>query len=70
VAPLSDLIQWSKPILNKNNHPNSIHGLICLKGGDLTEEIANSKTHPHIFSIVHYFPEKYFEEKYVVHVTF
>jgi 16S rRNA (guanine527-N7)-methyltransferase len=70
VAPLSDLIQWSKPILNKNNHPNFIHGLICLKGGDLTEEIANSKTHPHIFSIYQYFPEKYFEEKYVLQVAF
>lgn len=67
VAPLRDLIKWSKPLLKKNA---STHGLICLKGGDLTEEISNSKTRPRIFSIYQYFPEKYFGEKYVVQVTF
>lgn len=70
VAPLSDLIKWSKPLLRKNNHQDSASGLICLKGGDLTEEIAQSNTRPRIFPIHQYFPEKYFEEKYLVQVTF
>lgn len=70
VAPLSDLIKWSKPLLRKNKHQGFVSGLICLKGGDLTEEIAQSKTRPKIFPIHHYFPEICFEEKYVVQVTF
>lgn len=69
VAPLSDLIKWSRPLLKKN-HPDALSGLICLKGGDLTKEIGQSNTRPHIFPINPYFPEKYFEEKYVVQVTF
>lgn len=68
VAPLSDLIKWSRPLLNKKRDPALLHGLICLKGGDLTEEIAAGKTHPHIYPLRQYFTEKYFLEKYILQV--
>lgn len=68
VAPLSDLIKWSRPLLNKRNNLTELHGLICLKGGDLNEEIDRSKILPHIYPIHPHFHEKFFEEKYVLHV--
>ena len=43
-------------------------GLICLKGGDLSREISESKTKPRIREIFEIFPEEYFKEKYILYV--
>lgn len=69
VAPLGDLWQWAKPLLrNERRMEEFKNGLICLKGGDLTEEIAASRLRPHIREINSFFPEPYFEQKYVLYV--
>ena len=71
VAPLKELWQWSKPLLKRPSHPVSkgeACGLICLKGGDLTSEIAESNCRPRITEIHSLFPEAYFEEKFVLQV--
>lgn len=71
VAPLKELWQWSKPLLkrSRSGHPqDEANGLICLKGGDLTEEIAASGCRPRITEIHSLFPEPYFEEKYILQV--
>ncbi|PUZ29256.1 16S rRNA (guanine(527)-N(7))-methyltransferase RsmG [Chitinophaga parva] len=73
VAPLADLWRWSKPLVKSSNrsvNDPSIHrpGLICLKGGDLHEEISMSGTRPVLTHIYDLFPEDYFKEKYVVYV--
>ena len=51
VASLKDLWFWSKPLLKKKpaDEPKKITGLICLKGGDLTNEIAESGCTPKSF---------------------
>ena len=46
------------------------HGLICLKGGDLSAEISESGCRPHLMEIYEIFPEEYFKEKYLLHVPF
>ncbi|RAI98404.1 16S rRNA (guanine527-N7)-methyltransferase [Chitinophaga skermanii] len=69
VAPLKDLWFWSKPVLKKSSPEhwvNMKHGLICLKGGDLGQEISESGTRPMLTEIYELFPEEYFKEKYVV----
>lgn len=71
VAPLKELWQWSKPLLKRPANPVSKReacGLICLKGGDLSSEIAESNCRPRITEIHSLFPETYFEEKYVLQV--
>lgn len=69
VAPLSDLWKWAKPLLrNERKLEDFKNGLICLKGGDLTEEIAVSGLRPHVTEIQTLFPEEYFHEKFVVYV--
>jgi 16S rRNA (guanine527-N7)-methyltransferase len=43
-------------------------GLICLKGGDLSNEIQESGTRPNIISIYDLFKEEYFKEKNLLFV--
>ena len=67
VAPLKDLWFWSKPLLKKENQPR---GLICLKGGDLSQEISDSQCKPRIWEIEKIFPEPFFKDKYLLHVAY
>ena len=69
VAPLKELWQWSKPLVTKNKNvempvPN---GLICLKGGDLTQEIFESGCKPFVWEIEKIFTEGYFDKKYMLY---
>ena len=67
VAPLGDLWRWSSPLLRKTKSTSPTpNGLICLKGGDLTEEIAASGCKPFVWEIQKIFPEEYFKEKYLL----
>ena len=74
VAPLKDLWSWSLPILKAKGQGTPamagdekiFGGLICLKGGDLTEEIKVSGLHPYIWKIDEIFEEEFFKEKYVL----
>ncbi len=70
VAPLSELWTWARPLLKNERHPSAHHknGLICLKGGDLTEEIASSGLKPHVWEISTFFGEPWFEQKFMVYV--
>ena len=73
VAPLKDLWRWSKPLLK--NRKSKIEnrklqpGLICLKGGDLAQEISDSNTRPRVVEIFEIFREEYFKEKYILYVS-
>lgn len=65
-APLADLFTWTlKNISPKNNHsiPN---GIICLKGGDLTEELKPFIKNVHTEPVTSFIPEPVFEEKFIV----
>lgn len=75
VAPLADLWRWAKPLLKKGEGrwgsgeelvvPN---GLICLKGGDLAQEIADSGCRPRIMEVYEIFNVEVFREKYILYV--
>jgi 16S rRNA (guanine527-N7)-methyltransferase len=72
VASLKDLWHWSRPLLNRQPAAGNSHsegGLICLKGGDLSKEIQESGLRPHVVEIHQLFPEEYFREKYLLHVS-
>jgi 16S rRNA (guanine527-N7)-methyltransferase len=69
VAPLKDLWHWSKPLLKKAPAHEQQAGLICLKGGDLTQEIADSGCRPRLTNLYKLFPEEYFQEKHIVIVN-
>lgn len=50
----------------KNALPN---GLICLKGGDLSEEVKPFEKSAEEYSLTNYFEEEFFETKKIVYVT-
>lgn len=69
VAPLTDLWRWSKPLLrNERKMEDFKNGLICLKGGDLADEIAVSGLRPRMTEVFSLFPEPYFNEKFILYV--
>ncbi len=77
VAPLKDLIRWSYPLLKKRRFETKddegeriFHsGLICLKGGDLSQEISESGARPRIIELNSLFEENFFKEKYLLYTT-
>jgi 16S rRNA (guanine527-N7)-methyltransferase len=69
VAPLKDLWKWASPLTRKGNEMELRNGLICLKGGDLAQEISESGLRPRVAPIDEMFSEEYFKEKYLLHVT-
>lgn len=76
VAPLKELWSWAKPLLKKRDFTIADtggysvvrSGLICLKGGDLAQEIFESGTKPKMMEISRLFEEEYFQEKYMLYV--
>jgi len=68
VAPLKDLWQWGKPLLrNERKMEDFKNGLICLKGGDLTEEIKESGLRPHMWKLTDIFNREFFAEKFLLY---
>ena len=65
VAPLGKLWGWSKPLFRKSDR---YQGLICLKGGDLTQELHESGCRPKVWEVESLFPDPYFHEKYLLQV--
>jgi 16S rRNA (guanine527-N7)-methyltransferase len=47
----------------------SANGLICLKGGDLNQEISESGCKPIIIEIDKLFPLEYFHQKYILQIS-
>jgi 16S rRNA (guanine527-N7)-methyltransferase len=71
VAPLNDLWFWSRPLLKKPpiDQPKKISGLICLKGGDLSKEISESRVRPKVWEVEKIFEEEFFKEKYILYAN-
>jgi len=68
VMPLPDLMRIVKKNISKkqrNVHPN---GVICLKGGDLEEEIKPYSRTAEVTDISTWFKEEWFNEKFVIYV--
>jgi len=68
VAPLKDLWRWANPLVKKGFQGEVKNGLICLKGGDLAQEISDSGVKPRVAVIEDIFKEEFFKEKYILHV--
>ncbi|NLC49766.1 MAG: 16S rRNA (guanine(527)-N(7))-methyltransferase RsmG [Bacteroidales bacterium] len=68
VMPLPELVK----LVRKNvspKHKNALsNGLICLKGGDLTDELKPFKNKAEEFPLTHYFSEAFFETKKLVYL--
>ena len=69
VAPVKDLWRWGYPLIKKGIKQELPNGLICLKGGDLVQEISESAVKPRMIPLDDIFQEDFFKEKYLLHVA-
>ena len=66
VMPLDDLVRLSKKNISKKQQNALPNGIICLKGGDLQQEITHLKDRSIFWNLSDFFDETYFETKKVV----
>lgn len=68
VMPLPDLIKIIRKNIAKENQNILGNGLLCLKGGNLGEELMPFKKIVEQTEITTWFEEEWFKEKYVIYV--
>lgn len=69
VTDLSQFVGWVRGKISDINYHKLRNGIIYLKGGDLTEEIAPFRKKAKVFEISDYFEEPYFETKKIVYMA-
>src|SRR6185503_3792178 len=68
VTQLKDFYPWVKGKFNRQSKNELPNGILYLKGGDLTEEIAESGLAVRQYYLKDYFEEEFFETKQVIYV--
>lgn len=68
VTDMKTLLQWMWGKIEKGQKGTLPNGMICLKGGDLAEELALAGRKFTVFSISDYFSEEFFETKKIVYL--
>jgi 16S rRNA (guanine527-N7)-methyltransferase len=68
VAPLAELVKWSFPKIAKKDRNAIPNGIICLKGGDLKEELSPFRSHVEEYAISTWFSDEFFETKKVIYL--
>lgn len=68
VMNASDLVKLIRKNVSKEQRNALPNGLICLKGGDMTEEVAPFKNHSKIWDLKSYFDDEFFDTKKVMYI--
>ena len=68
VMNASDLVKLIRKNVSKEQRNALPNGLICLKGGDTTEEVAPFKNHSEIWDLKSYFDDEFFDTKKVMYI--
>ena len=68
VAELRLLLQWSNGKLSKKQINALPNGIICLKGGDLTEEFKGLSKEIEVYDLQQWFADPFFETKKLVYL--
>ena len=68
VMPLPDLLKLIRKNIKKEQRNALPNGLLCLKGGELQNELVTVKKTSIVFDLKDYFKEDYFDTKKVVYV--
>jgi 16S rRNA (guanine527-N7)-methyltransferase len=68
VTRLGDFAPWIRNKFEKKDKNGIPNGILYLKGGDLKEEIKESKLKAELHPLTSYFDEDFFDTKYVVYV--
>ena len=68
VMPLEQMVPLVRRLVTNECHNSMPNGLICLKGGDLDNELSQFNSRALIDDISHYFDEEYFKTKRIVYL--
>lgn len=68
VMPLPDIVPLVRRLITKEQHNAVPNGLICLKGGDLNDEIRTYAKQVLVEDVSTYFTEPFFETKRLVYL--
>ena len=69
VTQLKDFYPWVKGKFNKESKNKLPNGILYLKGGDLSREIAESGLQVKQYHLKDYFTEEFFETKQVIYIA-
>lgn len=69
VTRLGEFASWVRNKVEKQDRNSIPNGILYLKGGDLRDEIKESKLKAELHPLSAYFKEEFFETKYVVYVS-
>lgn len=69
VMPLVDLVKLIRKNIARDSHNAMPNGLICLKGGELQNEVMPMKSHTLITDLSSCFDEEFFQTKKIVYVS-
>jgi len=68
VAPMMELVKWSRKKISKVQQHDLENGIIALKGGDLSQELASWGNRKSMVNLPDYYKEDFFETKKIIHV--
>lgn len=68
VMNATDLVKLIRKNVSKEQRNALPNGLICLKGGDMTEEVAPFKNHSEVWDLKSYFDDEFFDTKKVMYI--
>lgn len=69
-APLSDLVIWSETRINIKRVAEMPNGIICLKGGDLSEELKPFENKVFVEPVRAFIDHEAFNEKKIIYLPF
>jgi len=67
VTNMDDFVKWTRKKVAKKQKHELKNGILYLKGGDLSQELANFPKAT-IYNLSDYFKEDFFETKKIVHL--
>ena len=70
VTDMKDFARWVQGKIATTNKHSLQNGILCLKGGDLAEELKPFEKKVTIYNLSNFFTEEFYETKKVVHLTF
>ena len=69
VAPMDELVRWTKKQLRPGQAGSLPNGWVVLKGGDLKEELMNYRKEVEIQPLKKYFDDEFFDTKVIVYLA-
>lgn len=70
VTAMPEFVGWTRKLVSDKHNNVKKNGVICLKGGDVAEEIAPFKSKAKIIELGGYFEEEFFLTKKIIYLPF